>query len=83
MLTTYKEFDPTVQSYDTETGKYTGLYSTVTGRWIGLYENVADAICGRKGLEVRPEQVRDVLRIIELARISHERGATVIWSDGD
>ncbi|BCS28709.1 uncharacterized protein APUU_70279A [Aspergillus puulaauensis] len=83
VLTTYKEFDPSVQSYDTETEKYTGLYPTVTGRWTGLYENVADAICGRKELEVRPEQVRDVLRIIELARISHERGATVIWSDGD
>ncbi|KAL4916521.1 hypothetical protein BDW62DRAFT_105126 [Aspergillus aurantiobrunneus] len=81
-LTTYKEFDSSVQVYDTETGKYTGLYPTVTGRWMGLYENVADAIYGRKELKVRPEQVRDVLRIIELARLSHERGVTVAWGDG-
>ncbi|KAL4782662.1 hypothetical protein BJX76DRAFT_358718 [Aspergillus varians] len=73
-LMTYKEFDSSVQMFDPETGKYTGL-----GAWVGVYENVVGAICGREELEVRPGQVRDVLRNIELARESHGRGVMVAW----
>lgn len=39
----------------------------------------ADAINGKGELYVKPEQVRDVLRTIELARESHEKGVTVAW----
>ena len=79
VLTTYKEFDGKIQSFDSETNKYVGRYPTITGRWIGLYENVANAINGKGELEVQATQCRDVLRIIELARESHEKKATVAW----
>ncbi|KAF4445758.1 hypothetical protein F53441_10507 [Fusarium austroafricanum] len=79
-LTTYEEFDGKVQKYDPETKKYTGQYPSFVGRWMGIYENVADAINGKAELEVKPRQSRDGLRIIELARESHEKGVTVAWS---
>ncbi|KAL4881810.1 hypothetical protein BJY04DRAFT_227590 [Aspergillus karnatakaensis] len=78
-LTTYKQFDAAMQSYDPEIKKYTGRYPSITGRWMGLYESLADAIRGRAGLAVRPEESRDVLRIIELARESNKKGVTVAW----
>lgn len=79
VLTTYKEFDANVQKYDPETKKYTGEVPTVTGRWLGVYESLADAINGKGELEVKASQSRDVLRIIELARESHNKKATVPW----
>lgn len=79
ILTTYEEFDSSIQKLDPETNKYTGRYPTVTGRWMGLYENVADAINGKAELEVKATQSRDGLRVIELARESHDKGATVAW----
>ncbi|KAM0355117.1 hypothetical protein ACHAPU_000976 [Fusarium lateritium] len=80
ILTTYDEFDGKVQEYDPETKKYTGRYPTLPSRWVGLYENVADAINGKAELAVKPTQSRDVLRVIELARESDQKGATVPWS---
>lgn len=79
MLTTYDEFDSSVQTLDPKTKKYTGRYPTITGRWIGIYENVADAINGKAELEVKAQQSRDAIRVIELARESHENGVTVAW----
>jgi predicted dehydrogenase len=79
VLTTYEEFDTAVQTFDEKTKKYTGRYPSVRGRWIGLYENVANAINGKEELHVKASQSRDVLRLIELARESAERGATVAW----
>ncbi|KAL2869139.1 uncharacterized protein BJX67DRAFT_32901 [Aspergillus lucknowensis] len=78
-LTTYKEFDSSLQTLDRETNKYVGRYPTVTGRWMGVYENLAGAIQGKTELAVKAEQVRDVLRIIELARQSNEQRVTVPW----
>jgi predicted dehydrogenase len=78
-LTTYKLFDETVQKFDSESNKYVGKYPTVRGRWMGVYENLAGAILGKEELAVKPEGVRDLLRIIELARESNEKGATVAW----
>lgn len=80
ILTTYKEFDPTIQKYDPETKKYTGRYPSVTGHWMGLYESLADAINGKAELAVKASQSRDVIRIIELARESHNKKVTVLWS---
>ncbi|KAI5459351.1 hypothetical protein BGZ63DRAFT_361867 [Mariannaea sp. PMI_226] len=80
ILTTYKEFDSSVQKFDPETKKYTGRYPTVTGRWMGLYESLANAIQGKSELAVKAEECRDVLRIIELARESHNKKVTVPWS---
>lgn len=78
-LTTYKEFDPSIQKYDPETKKYTGEVPTITGRWMGVYESLANAINGKGELEVKASQSRDVLRIIELARESHNKKITVPW----
>ncbi|KAF4981156.1 hypothetical protein FZEAL_2990 [Fusarium zealandicum] len=80
VLTTYDEFDPSIQKFDPATKKYTGKYPTIPGRWMGLYEHLADAINGKVELEVDAAKSRDVLRVIELARESHVKGATVQWS---
>ncbi len=80
ILTTYDSFDSKFQTLDQEINKYTGRYPTITGRWLGLYENVANAINGKGDLEVKPTQSRDVLRVIELARESHNKGITVPWT---
>lgn len=79
VLTTYDEFDSSIQTFDTETKKYTGRYPTITGRWMGIYENVANAINGKSELEVKAQQSRDAIRVIELARESHDNGVTVAW----
>ncbi|KAM0330767.1 hypothetical protein ACHAQA_003721 [Verticillium albo-atrum] len=79
VLTTYDEFDSSVQTFDPKTKKYTGRYPTITGRWVGVYENVANAINGKAELEVKAQQSRDAIRVIELARESHEQGVTVAW----
>ncbi|KAM0414546.1 hypothetical protein ACHAPT_013614 [Fusarium lateritium] len=78
-LTTYKVFDERYQKLDPETNKYTGRYPTITGRWIGIYENVANAINGKEELAVKATQSRDAIRVIELARESHEKEATISW----
>jgi predicted dehydrogenase len=78
-LTTYEEFDKSVQTFDKESGRYVGRYPTIQGHWMRLYQNVADSINGKAELAVKPGEVRDVLRIIELARESHEKGVTVAW----
>jgi predicted dehydrogenase len=59
---------------------YVGRYPTITGRWLGLYENLAEAIQGKAELSVRASESRDVLRVIELARKSHDQGVTVAWT---
>ncbi|KAL7908489.1 hypothetical protein GGI35DRAFT_470122 [Trichoderma velutinum] len=79
ILTTYTEFDPSSQLFDTEARKYIGRYPAVPGRWMGLYENVADAINGRAELIVKASQCRDVIRVIELAKESHKKGVTMSW----
>lgn len=57
-----------------------GKYPSFQGRYRGYYENVAAAILGREEVYVKPETARDGLRVIELARESHEKGCTVAWS---
>ncbi|KAI4593357.1 hypothetical protein KJ359_009888 [Pestalotiopsis sp. 9143b] len=79
MLTTTAEFDANHQKFDQKTRKYAGSYPTVPGRWLSVYENLAAAIRGTAELEVKATQVRDVLYIIELARLSHVEGCTMQW----
>ncbi|KAL2021629.1 hypothetical protein VTK56DRAFT_6982 [Thermocarpiscus australiensis] len=76
-LTTTTEFDPKAQKFDQESQKYIGKYPSLPGWYRGYYENVAAAIQGREEILVKPETARDGLRIIELARESHEKGCTV------
>lgn len=73
-------FDPRCQTWDPDAGLYVGRYPSLPGSYRGYYENVVDAIRGRAELGVRPETARDGLRVIELARQSHEEGITVPWS---
>jgi hypothetical protein len=79
-LTTTTEFDSNSQRFDEEIKKYIGKYPSLKGWYRGYYENVSAAIRGREGVFVKPETARDGLRIIELARESHEKGCTVAWS---
>lgn len=79
VLTTYDEFDGSIQGFDDASKRFVGRYPTVRGAWMRLYQNVADTINGKGELAIKAEEVRDVLRIIELARESHEKGATVAW----
>ncbi|PSN65735.1 oxidoreductase [Corynespora cassiicola Philippines] len=78
-LATVKEFDSKYQKYDESSKKYTGKYPSLPGRWMGVYENLADAINGKVALEVKPTQSRDGLRVIELARESHNNRVKVAW----
>lgn len=66
--------------FDEGCGRWVGRVQSVRGRWVGLYENVAGYLRGEGELEVQVGQVRDVLRVIELARESSEVGRTVEWS---
>ena len=45
-------------------------YPTLPGRYEEYYENVFQAIAGQQELAVKPEQARDVMRMIELAEQS-------------
>jgi predicted dehydrogenase len=78
-LTTYEEFDKNIQALDKESDRWVGKYPTLRGHWMQLYQNVADAINGKAELAIKAAEVRDVLRIIELARESNEKGVTVAW----
>jgi predicted dehydrogenase len=78
ILTTLERFDDT-QALERKSDKYIGHYPTVPGRWRGFYENLADAVRGNAELEVKAEDSRDGLRIMELARESHETGRTLPW----
>ncbi|KAF7514851.1 hypothetical protein G7054_g14947 [Neopestalotiopsis clavispora] len=81
ILTTIVEFDSDHQNFDQSTGKFVGRYPTVPGSWLSLYENLAAAIKGICPIEVQATQVRDVLRIIELARMSHTQNRTIEWNE--
>ncbi|HET7361142.1 MAG TPA: Gfo/Idh/MocA family oxidoreductase, partial [Salinimicrobium sp.] len=47
------------------------LVESEKGNYNGLYENVYHAILGKEALEVKPQQAKNVIRIIELAKQSH------------
>ncbi|KAJ7500781.1 hypothetical protein B0H11DRAFT_1800111 [Mycena galericulata] len=81
-LSTTHPFSTQHQTLDAESGLYIGRYPSLLGRYQTLYENVVAAIRGEGEAElyVRPEEARDGLRVLELARESHEGGRTVLWS---
>ncbi|KAH8837675.1 hypothetical protein MCOR07_007284 [Pyricularia oryzae] len=79
-LITKVQFDAASQSFDESTELWTGKYPSLPGYCRGYYENVVHAIRGSVDVEVRPEMARDGLRVIELARNSHEKGVKVPWS---
>jgi predicted dehydrogenase len=54
-----------------------GRVETIAGRYQAYYQNIVDAIAGRAELEVKPEEARDTIRIIELALRSNEQQCTL------
>lgn len=79
VLTTLERFDDT-QALEPKSQKYIGHYPTVPGHWRGFYENLADAVRGKADIAVNAEDSRDGIRVMELARESHETGRTIPWS---
>lgn len=59
---------------------FSGKVTSQPGSYMDYYRDVVSAIRGEKELVVKPEQVRDGIRIIELARESAQKGVTVPWS---
>ena len=55
-------------------------FPTERGDYRGFYENIRDTILGRAQLAVTADQAIDVLRVIELARESSERGCVIPWN---
>lgn len=79
-LTTYAAFDKTSQQYDEKTKKHVGKYPTLKGFNQGYYESLADTIRRGAPLKVDPATSRDGIRLMELARESHDTGRTISWS---
>ncbi|KAK4496697.1 hypothetical protein PRZ48_012680 [Zasmidium cellare] len=79
ILTTYGQFDNS-QIYDEASRKYAGRYPTLNGYNQGYYEMVANSVRRGKPLEVDAKTSRDGIRLMELARESHNKGATIQWS---
>jgi len=52
-------------------------YRTLAGDYTAYYTNVARAIGGQEELAVKPEQSRNVIRLIELAEVSSREGRVV------
>ena len=59
---------------------FSGKVTSQPGCWMDYYRDVVSAIRGEKELVVKPEQSRNGIRIIELARESAEKGVTIPWS---
>lgn len=54
-----------------------GKVKSEKGNYVGLYENVYKAIVGEEELIVKPEQARNVIRVIELAMQSNSEKRTI------
>jgi predicted dehydrogenase len=52
---------------------------SATGDYRDFYANVRDAILGKAALAVTPQQALNVMRALELSRISSEQGRTISW----
>lgn len=57
-----------------------GTVTSQPGSYVDYYKDVAAAIRGEKEVTVKPEESRDGIRIIELAKESAAKGVTVPWS---
>jgi scyllo-inositol 2-dehydrogenase (NADP+) len=59
---------------------FDGRVETIAGCYPAYYRNVVDAIRGRAELVVKPEQAKNVIRIIELAIESNQRRCAIPFS---
>jgi len=53
------------------------MVDSVPGRWVAFYENIAAVLLGKEELSVKPEQSRQVIRLIELALQSARQGTPI------
>ena len=60
--------------------KYYGKVETVPGDYRKFYENIYQVMTGEEELAVKPEQAREVIRIIELARLSSKEKKEILYS---
>lgn len=79
LLATLKQIDES-QTYDEASKKYHCHFPSIKGNYLGYYEDVVTAIRGNKDPVINPQDSRDGIRIIELARESQKKGATIKWS---
>lgn len=56
---------------------FRGLVESEVGDYRGFYRNVYNAILGKEKLKVKPEEARNVIRIIELAMESSRQKCTL------
>ncbi len=59
---------------------FRGQVESIHGDYRGFYRNVYGAIRGYEELMVRPEEARNVIRIIELVMESHKKKATLPYT---
>jgi predicted dehydrogenase len=52
---------------------------TIPGHYRPFYENVRDAIVGKAGIAVTPEQALNVMRALEIAMKSSKQGCKIAW----
>lgn len=79
-LTTTTEYDARHQKRDEATKHYVGSYPTIPGSYRGYYEDVVAAVRGEGKVVITADIARDGLKVIEMARQSHNEGRTVNWS---
>ncbi len=61
--------------YDDE--DFDGRVETEAGNYMGFYNNVYDVLINNAEMAVKPEEARDVIKIIELAFESSKTGTEV------
>jgi predicted dehydrogenase len=75
LLTTKKQFH---QAQKEVGGKWIGTFPSLKGDYVGFYKDLVKAIRGGE-VAIKPEQSRDGIRIIELARQSADEGKTLVF----
>lgn len=76
LLTTKKRIDES-QALDKTSGKWAGKFPSLKGSYAEFYTDLVKAINGEGELAVLPEQSRDGIRLIEIARESAEKGCSL------
>ncbi len=64
-------------TFEDEFEDYDGKVETLPGNYMAFYENVHAVLTGDAAPAITPAEARDVIRIIELARESNERGEAI------
>jgi len=80
-LSNHKQLDPKFGKPDTSESRFSGTITSKSDSYMDYYHDLVAAIRGEKELVIKPEESRNVIRIIELARESAEKGVTLPWSE--